>query len=97
MKTILISWDRYGYVAALKDVTSMSEHDRLVAAADSQNYWWESGGLENIPGRWELFTGTRKECREREKAVRIAECNTAWQNGNDYCQCGYEDWSHSDD
>ena len=80
MKKILISKDKFGYVNGIEDVTSKTEEESLMLAAKFQNYWWESGGLENVPGDWTISDYSSFE--DAEKECSMSDCRTAFNIAN---------------
>jgi hypothetical protein len=95
----LINYDRHGYSIGFIDVSDWHDREVAIAVANYQNLWWEkleqdTGTLTTqdvagvISGSYEIRRGKYADI---EKEVALHDCRVAWNNGNDHCQCGYED------
>ena len=91
MTKTLCTWDHYGYLRT-ENVEGLSDLDIQKRAAAHYNYWWEKGGLENIPGAWDVV-----EDAEILKRYEMQDCSVAWHNGLDHCKCGHPECIHNQD
>jgi len=81
MKLLAIQ-DAYSYYVTTDASHCKTEREEKILAANMMNYWWQEGGLENLPQGYEIVT---EEARLKE--IETEDCITAFTNGANHCQC----------